>query len=75
MKKEIINLLVAILNIALIIIAAMYKFVRRIYRRFCIKVLWKRFGIRTAVYHQWHNRRSKKLQMLLDCEHSAYPSF
>ena len=50
MKKEIINFLVAILNIALIIIAGLYKFGRRIYRRFCIKVLWKRFGIRTAVY-------------------------
>lgn len=75
MKTQVTNLLWAIVSIVLIIIAAVYKFVRRHYRRFCIKVLWKRFGIRTAVYHQWHNRRSKKLQMLLDCEHSAYPSF
>lgn len=75
MKTQVTNLLWAIASIVLIVIAAVYKFVRRNYRRFCIKVLWKRLGIRTAVYHQWHDRRSKKLQMLLDCEHSAYPSF
>lgn len=75
MKTQVTNLLWAIASIVLIVLAAMYKFVRRYYRRFCIKILWKRFGIRTAVYHQWHDRRAKKLQMLLDNEHSMYPTF
>lgn len=75
MKTQVINLLWAIVSIMLIIIAAVYKFVRRYYRRFCIKVLWKRFQIRTSVYHQWHDKRAKKLQALLDNEHSMYPSF
>ena len=79
MKAQISNLLWAVLNIALIIIAGLYKFGRRIYRRFCIKVLWKRFQIRTSVYHQWHDRRAKKLQEALDNQHnnqhSMYPSF
>lgn len=75
MKTEIVNILWALLNIALIIIAGLYKFGGRMYRRFCIKVLWKHFQIRTSVYHRWHNRRAKKLQDMLDNEHSLYPSF
>lgn len=75
MKAQLTNLFVAILSIAIILIAGVYKFVRRQYRRFCIKVLWKHFQIRTSVYHKWHNRRAKKLQTLLDNEHSMYPSF
>lgn len=75
MKKEINNLFVALASIVLLLIAAVYKFVRRMYRRFCIKVLWKRFRIRTAVYEQWHSRRAAKLQLALDNEHSAYPVF
>lgn len=75
MKTQVTNLLWAIVSIVLIIIAAVYKFVRRHYRRFCIKVLWKRFQIRTSVYYQWHDKRAKKLQALLDNEHSMYPSF
>lgn len=75
MKDQIINLFVAMLSIALIVIAGVYKFVRRYYRRFCIKVLWKHFRIRTSVYYQWHDRRAKKLQAALDNQHSMYPSF
>lgn len=75
MKDQIINLFVATLSIALIVIAGLYKFGRRCYRRFCIKVLWKRFQIRTSVYRQWHDRRAKKLQAALDNQRSMYPSF
>lgn len=75
MKTQITNLLWAIASIVLIVIAAVYKFVRRYYRRFCIKVLWKRFRIRTSVYSQWHDKRAKKLQALLDNEHSMHSSF
>lgn len=75
MKTEITNFFVALLNITLIVIATLYKFTRRMYRRFCIKVLWKQFHIRTAVYYQWHDRRAQKLQEALDNQHSMYPSF
>lgn len=75
MKTQITNLFVAMLNIVLIVIAGVYKFVRRCYRRFCIKVLWKHFRIRTSVYYQWHDKRAKKLQVLLDNECSIYPTF
>lgn len=47
----------------------------RWYRRFCIKVLWKKLRIRTSVYEQWHAKRAAKLQMALNIEHSEYPSF
>lgn len=75
MKTQITNLFVAMLTIVCIVIAGLYRFVRRCYRRFCIKVLWKRFQIRTSVYYQWHDKRAKKLQAALDEEHSMYPSF
>lgn len=75
MKTQIVNLILAIATIVLIAIAKLYKFGRRTYRRFCIKVLWKRFHVRTSVYHQWHDRRVKKIQEELDNAHSAYPSF
>lgn len=70
MKTEIYNLIEAILNIALIVIAGICKFLRRQYRRFCINILWKRFQIETSAYKKWHARRAKKIQMLLDEEHS-----
>lgn len=75
MKNQFVNILVAIATILLIVLAWMYKMVRRCYRRFCIKVLWKRFQIRTSVYYQWHDKRAKKLQALLNSEHSMYPTF
>lgn len=75
MKTKFTNLLWAIFDMVVIAIAVMYKFIRRYYRRFCIKVLWKRFQIRTSVYQQWHDKRAKKLQALLDNEHSMYPTF
>ena len=56
----------------LLIVAAVYKFIRRTYRRFCIKVLWKRFQIRTSVYHEWHDKRAKRLQAELDAEHAVF---
>lgn len=75
MKTQITNLLVAMLNIVCIVIIGLYKFVRRCYRRFCIKVLWKRFQIRTSVYYQWHDKRAKKIQAALDKEHSINYQF
>lgn len=70
MKAQFLNLIEAMLTILVIGIAYVYKFGRRMYRRFCIKVLWKRFGIRTEVYHQWHDHRAKKLQEALDNQHN-----
>lgn len=75
MKTQFTNLLIAMLDVTLAIIVGLYKFGRRMYRRFCIQVLWKRFQIRTSVYYQWHDKRAKKLQEALDNQHSAYPSF
>lgn len=75
MKAQFLNLIEAFLTILVIGVAYVYKFGRRMYRRFCIKVLWKHFQIRTSVYHQWHDRRAKKLQDMLDNKHSLYPSF
>ena len=75
MKTLTTNLLEVIFEIALHIIASVYRFIRRSYRRFCIKVLWMHFGIETPAYHQWHDKRAKKLQALLDNEHSMYPTF
>lgn len=75
MKTQIVNLILAIATIVLIAIAKLYKFGRRTYRRFCIKVLWKKFGIRTSVYEKWHSKRVAKLQLALDNEHSKYPTF
>lgn len=75
MKTQIINLFGAIAAIALIAIVWLYKFGRRMYRRFCIKVLWKKFRIRTSVYEKWHSKRVAKLQLALDNEHSKYPTF
>lgn len=70
MKTEIYNLIEAILNIALIIIAGICKFLRRQYRRFCINILWERFQIKTSVYKKWHDRRAREIQILLDEQHS-----
>ncbi len=75
MKTQVINLLEALVLIVLLSVATVYKFGRRWYRRFCIKVLWKKFRIRTAVYEKWHSKRVAKLQLALDNEHSQYPSF
>ena len=75
MKTQITNFFVAMLSIAVIIIVRLYMSTCRYYRRFCIKVLWKRFQIRTSVYRQWHDKRAKKLQEMLDNEHSMYPTF
>lgn len=69
MKTQIYNLFGAVAMILLLFIGGAYKFLRKYYRRFCIKVLWKRFGVRTAVYHQWHDKRAAKLQAALDAEH------
>lgn len=75
MKTQAINLISALVLLIAIPVAYVYKFGRRYYRRFCIKVLWKQFHIQTPVYHKWHDHRAKKLQLALDNEHSAYPSF
>lgn len=71
MKQPIYNLIMAIIEI----IAFFVKAGRRMYRRFCIKVLWKHFLIKTPVYYQWHDRRVAKIQKELDILHSSYPSF
>lgn len=39
------------------------------------KVLHRHFGIETAIYRKWHDKRAKKLQALLDDEHSLYSSY
>ena len=75
MKNQVFNLMKALAMIVLLTVAAAYKFGRRLYRRFCIRVLWKKFQIRTSVYEQWHAKRASKLQLALDNEHSEYPSF
>lgn len=75
MKTQVLNLLSALIILTATPVAYVYKFGRRYYRRFCIKVLWKHFQIRTSVYEQWHAKRAAKLQLALDNEHSAYPSF
>lgn len=75
MKNQVFNLMKALAMIVLIIFTAAYKFGRRWYRQFCIKVLWKKFQIRTSVYEQWHAKHAAKLQLALDNEHSKYPSF
>lgn len=75
MKTPFFNLIKALLIFAIMIIASVYKFSRRHYRRFCIKVLWKKLHIRTSVYHQWHDRRAKKMQVALDNEHKLSKSF
>lgn len=75
MKTQAINLISALLLLIAIPVAYAYKFGRRYYRRFCIKVLWKKLQIRTSVYEQWHAKRAAKMQLALDNEHSAYPSF
>lgn len=64
MKTPLFNLIKALLIFAIMFIATIYKFSRRHYRRFCIKVLWKKFHIRTSVYHQWHDRRAKRCNSL-----------
>lgn len=71
MKTPLFNLIKALLIFAIMFIATIYKFSRRHYRRFCIKVLWKKFHIRTSVYHQWHDRRAKKMQLALNAEHQV----
>lgn len=43
MKTPLFNLIKALLIFAIMFIATIYKFSRRHYRRFCIKVLWKKF--------------------------------
>lgn len=75
MKTQLGKIALAIVTIILIAFGWVYRFVRRYYRRFCINVLWKHFRIRTSVYHKWHAKRAKKLQEMLDNEHSVYPSF
>lgn len=69
MKTQVLNLIKALAMIVLLSIGV------RWYRRFCIKVLWKKLRIRTSVYEQWHAKRAAKLQMALNIEHSEYPSF
>lgn len=75
MKTMLANTFMVIAMILIVPFAYAYKFVRRFYHNFCINVLWKRFQIRTSVYYEWHDKRAKKLQALLDNEHSMYPSF
>lgn len=75
MKPQLIPLLLAFTTVYMIAFAYTIRFMLRLYRRFCIKVLWKRFHIRTSAYHRWHARRAAKLQLALDCEHSLWPSF
>ncbi len=75
MKKPFFNLIKALLIFAITIVAALCKYSRRYYRRFCIKVMWKKLHIRTSVYDRWHDNRAKKIQLALDAEHSQYPSF
>lgn len=71
MKESIFNLIIAVLEM----IAAAYRAAVVGYRRFCVKVLWKHFRIKTPAYHRWHDRRAAKLQRELDIAHSFYPSF
>lgn len=71
MKDLILTIILA--PVAMVIVAALWT--RRQYRCFCINVLWKRFQVRTSAYERWHDKRAKKLQALLDIEHSMYPSF
>lgn len=72
MRAQVINLFVEIVKIMLTVLAGLYRFGLRMYRRFCIKVLWKRFHIETSVYHRWHDRSAIKMQEMLNKEHSAY---
>lgn len=71
MKESIFNFIMA----ALEIIAAAYRATVIAYRRFCIKVLWRRFLIKTPAYYRWHDKRAAKIQRELDIEHSPYPIF
>lgn len=76
MKEQILIIGEALLTIlAIIIRGTSVKICRRLYRRFCIKVLWKQFRIETPVYQRWHDKRAVKLQLALDNAHSDYPTF
>lgn len=64
------NLLEASILALFLPIAYLWRISRRAYRRFCIKVLWKRFRIRTSTYRKWHDRQARNIQRLLDEEHN-----
>lgn len=64
-----------ILTGVMIIAAAVYNINRRLYFRLSRYVLKPYFGIETPIYRKWHDRRAKKLQAMLDNEHSMCPTF
>lgn len=75
MKNLILTIIFAPIAVVIVACSWAYRKTRRQYCRFCINVLWKRFQVRTSAYERWHDKRAKKLQALLDNEHSMYPSF
>ena len=68
MKKHFINILNAIFTI----IESIYWIFRRLYFNFSRYILKPYFDVETPIYRKWHDRRAKRIQALIDQEHSKY---
>lgn len=69
MKQTIFDILNAVLTILVGIISLILLFSHRMWLKVSRRILKPHFGIETKTYKKWHDKRSARIQKLLDKEH------
>ncbi len=69
MKQTSIEILNAILTIVLGILSLIVLFNRKVWLKVSRNILKPHFSIETKTYRKWHDKRSARIQKLLDKEH------
>lgn len=69
MKQTSIEILNAVLTIAVGILSLIILLIRKGWLKVSRNILKPYFGIETKAYRKWHDKRSARIQKLLDKEH------
>lgn len=69
MKQTIFDILNVVLTILVGIISLILLFSHRMWLKVSRRILKPHFGIETKTYKKWHDKRSARIQKLLDKEH------
>ena len=71
MKQTSIEILNAMLTILVGILSLIVLFSRKTWLKVSRNILKPHFGIETKAYRKWHDKRSARIQKLLDKEHKG----
>ena len=72
MKQTIFDILNAVLTILVGIFSLIFLFSHGMWLKVSRRILKPHFGIETKTYKKWHDKRSARIQKLLDNVHQRY---